>query len=57
MHNINKSIGCTVSQCKFHDDKKDYCTLNNIKVVTHENKTNKVEGSDCGSYEPKNSLR
>ena len=57
MHDINKSIGCTVSQCKFHDDKKDYCTLNNIKVVTHENKTKEVKGSDCGSYEPKNSLR
>ena len=57
MHNINKSIGCTVTQCKFHNDSENYCSLNQIKVVNHKMKAKKGKGSDCGSYEPKNSLR
>jgi hypothetical protein len=57
MHNINKSIGCTVSECKYHAKQDDYCSLNQIKVVKHENKAKSVECTDCGSFEAENSMR
>lgn len=54
--NPNMSIGCTVSQCKYHAD-NDYCTLDKIKVVNNQGATNEqsVEVTDCGSYEYKQS--
>ena len=33
----NKSIGCTVQQCVHHcGNKENYCSLDSIKVGTHE---------------------
>lgn len=48
---INKSIGCTVIQCKYHDT-SDYCTLKHIDVVTSDISSNSdsTEVTDCGSY-------
>lgn len=57
MHNINKSIGCTVSECKYHAKQDNFCSLNQIKVVKHENKAKSVECTDCGSFEADNSMR
>lgn len=47
----NDSIGCTVTECKFNDNSAQYCTLQQIKVVKHENIANTVECTDCGSFE------
>lgn len=49
--NINKSIGCTVRECKFHAKDAEYCSLEHIKVVKHGAKAEKVESTDCGSFE------
>lgn len=46
----NDSIGCSVHECKFHSKSVDYCTLNQIKVVKHENMAKDVQCTDCGSF-------
>jgi hypothetical protein len=52
MHNgHNDSIGCVVSECKFHAKAEDYCTLEQIKVVKHEGMANTIQCTDCGSFE------
>jgi hypothetical protein len=48
---INRSIGCTVSECKYHAKKEDFCSLKHIKVVKHEKVAEKVVETDCGSFE------
>lgn len=54
MDSTNRSIGCTVSDCKYHD-KSDYCTLEQIQVVKSDTMSNmkSQESTDCGSYEAK----
>lgn len=55
MHdNANQSIQCTVNQCKYHCDTKDYCSLNTIKVGTHEMNPSKEQCTDCLSFVPRN---
>lgn len=49
---MNKSIGCTVSECKYHYKRDDYCTLDQIRVVKHEAMAKTTECTDCGSFEP-----
>ena len=50
----NDSIGCTVTECKFHcTEDKNYCTLNKIQVVTHSGCVSSKECTDCGSFEKK----
>lgn len=52
---INRHIGCNVTECKFHAKKQPYCSLNDIKVVKHHNEARTVEATDCGSFEYQNS--
>jgi len=52
--NINKSIGCTVKECKYHAKTDLYCSLNDIQVVKHHDVARTVESTDCGSFEPEN---
>ena len=47
--NANKSIECTVTQCKNHCDHADYCSLSSIKVGTHEANPTVTECTDCQS--------
>lgn len=54
MDNINKSIACTVTNCKYHSDSENYCTLNNISVGTHEANPTEPKCTDCNSFECKN---
>ncbi|WP_180375497.1 DUF1540 domain-containing protein [Clostridium thermarum] len=52
MHNgHNDSIGCVVNECKFHAGNVDYCTLQQIKIVKHENRADTMQCTDCGSFE------
>lgn len=46
----NDSIGCTVSECKYHCNDDNYCTLQQIQVVKHETKASTVQCTDCGSF-------
>jgi len=52
MHH-NDSIGCIVTECKYHCKDDNYCTLEQIQVTKHENNANTVECTDCGSFERK----
>ncbi len=52
--NVNKSIKCTVTQCKNHCDTADYCSLSAIQVGTHESNPTMVECTDCNSFQLKN---
>ncbi len=48
--NENKSIKCTVQQCKYHCHEKDYCSLDCITVGTHEMNPTVSECVDCKSF-------
>lgn len=49
----NKSIQCTVSQCKHHCSQENYCSLDRILVGTHEANPTMNECTDCKSFEVK----
>ncbi|WP_425447075.1 DUF1540 domain-containing protein [Dethiothermospora halolimnae] len=48
---INKSIGCTVNECKYHAKSDSYCSLDHINVVKHHSSAKNQEATDCGSFE------
>ncbi|WP_294372882.1 DUF1540 domain-containing protein [uncultured Clostridium sp.] len=50
---INSSIKCSVSNCSYHAQEKNYCTLNEIQVGTHESNPTMVECTDCQSFKVK----
>lgn len=50
---VNESIKCTVNNCKYHANEKNYCTLNEIQVGTHECNPVQKECTDCNSFELK----
>jgi len=49
--NHNDSIGCIVTECKYHCKDDNYCTLEKIEVTKHEGSAKTVECTDCGSFE------
>ena len=49
----NRSIHCTVDQCRYHCGAENYCSLNSIKVGTHESDPKMCECVDCQSFERK----
>ncbi len=51
--NANPCIKCTVTQCKHHCTTENYCSLNEIKVGTHEANPTVVQCTDCESFEVK----
>jgi hypothetical protein len=51
MDKANQSIGCTVWECKYHDDSQEYCSLDRIMVGTHEENPTQSECTDCESFE------
>lgn len=46
----NKSIECTVIQCANHCGDQDYCALDKIRVITHEQNPTVIQCTDCGSF-------
>ncbi len=52
-NNANMCIECTVNQCKHHCSDKNYCSLEKIKVVTHEENPTVTQCTDCHSFEAK----
>ena len=46
----NKSIECTVTQCAHHCNDVNYCSLDCIKVVTHETNPTMDQCTDCASF-------
>jgi hypothetical protein len=53
MDKTNQSIGCSVQQCKYHDQTQNYCSLDKIMVGTHEQNPTGKECTDCESFEVK----
>lgn len=49
-NNANKSIGCTVTQCEYHCNGENYCSLEKINVGTHEQNPTEVKCTDCESF-------
>lgn len=49
----NHSIACTVRECEYHAAHQDYCSLDEIKVGSHEAKPTDKESTDCQSFEAK----
>lgn len=47
----NESIRCTVTECKFHSRKDQFCSLEQITVVRHSPDAMTKDGTDCGSFE------
>lgn len=57
LRNENTSIGCTVSDCKFHTN-NNYCSLDKINVVTSSiaSSNHTKESTDCGSFQANTSI-
>jgi len=49
----NKSIECTVTQCRHHCDTENYCSLGRVKIGTHECNPTMDQCTDCLSFEKK----
>lgn len=50
----NTSIECSVKECKHHCEDKNFCSLNTIKVGSHETNPTMYQCTDCNSFELKN---
>ena len=51
--NANKSIECSVTQCRNHCTTGQYCALDKIRVGTHESNPTMDQCTDCLSFEKK----
>ncbi len=49
----NKCIECSVKSCRNHSGEADYCSLDKIKVGTHECNPSQDQCTDCLSFEMK----
>lgn len=49
----NTAIECSIENCKHHCNSADYCSLDKIKVGTHECDPTKIPCTDCQSFEMK----
>ncbi len=49
----NHAIGCTVTQCRYHCNQENYCSLDSIQVGTHESNPTMEQCTDCMSFEMK----
>ena len=46
----NKCIECAVTQCKYHCQDQQYCSLDHIRVGTHEANPTMEQCTDCLSF-------
>ena len=53
MEKANRSIHCTVTSCKNHCSCEDYCSLDTVKIGTHECNPSKDQCTDCMSFQKK----
>lgn len=50
---MNMSIRCEVTECKYNNGNEHYCMLNKIAVVRNSAVENGIEHTDCGCFESK----
>lgn len=46
----NESIRCTVTDCKFHNCDRNYCSLSTVTIGTHESDPKECQCVDCESF-------
>ena len=46
----NPSIECSVKQCEYHCGNENYCTLNKVRIATHEANPTMCQCVDCESF-------
>jgi hypothetical protein len=51
MARANSSIGCNVTECRYHAKTVQQCSLDHIEVVKHTPTATTKEATDCGSFE------
>ena len=56
-NNANKSIECSVKECAHHCSDVNYCSLNTIKVGTHETNPTMYQCTDYNSFELKQDMK
>lgn len=49
----NKCIKCSIDNCAHHCETDCYCSLDQIKIGTHECDPTKIPCTDCQSFEMK----
>ncbi|MCI5898113.1 MAG: DUF1540 domain-containing protein [Firmicutes bacterium] len=47
----NHSIKCVVSSCDYHCQNENYCSLDSIRVGTHEANPTVEQCTDCQSFQ------
>ena len=53
MNEANRCIACTVTQCKYHCNSENYCSLEKIQVGSHEADPTMKQCTDCMSFAKK----
>ena len=48
----NPNIECTVNQCKNHSESSNHCSLERVKIGTHEKDPTVCQCVDCESFVP-----
>lgn len=46
----NSNIKCSVNQCKFNNESSGHCSLEEIKIGTHEANPTVPQCTDCESF-------
>ena len=46
----NKSIACSVTQCRHHCEWEDYCSLDRVQIGCHECSPTVDQCTDCLSF-------
>ena len=54
---VNQCVMCTVDQCKHHNQSKNYCSLEAVKIGTHEENPTMCQCTDCQSFEAKSGMQ
>lgn len=52
MDKANHCIHCTVNECEYHCSDKNYCTLDTVRIGSHESSPTTEQCTDCLSFRP-----
>ncbi|NLM76273.1 MAG: DUF1540 domain-containing protein [Clostridiaceae bacterium] len=47
----NRSIGCTVTECRYHAKNENYCSLDDIQVAKKVSQAQTERDTECASFE------
>jgi hypothetical protein len=47
----NKSIGCSVTECRYHSKTANYCGLDHIDVAKNATQAEKEKDTECATFE------